>query len=167
MPVPKPNLHPPFNIVRLSHVELVVRDLDAARAFYVDLLGLQVTFEDSGAIYLRALEERGHHCIVLKKGDEPVANVLGFKVFEDADLDRAAAFCAERGLANDWIERPFMGRTLRTADVDGVPLEFYAEMERLAPIHQKYELYHGVKPLRIDHFNLLCHQCRSIRGFLQ
>jgi catechol 2,3-dioxygenase len=26
-------------------------------------------------------------------------------------------------------------------------------MERLPPIHQKYALYKGVKPLRIDHFN--------------
>jgi catechol 2,3-dioxygenase len=27
-------------------------------------------------------------------------------------------------------------------------------MERLEPIHQKYRLYNGVKPLRIDHFNM-------------
>ena len=165
MPVPNPNLHPPFNIVRLSHIELIVRDLDAARAFYVDLLGLQVTHEDAGAIYLRALEERGHHCVVLKKGAEPVANVLGFKVFEEADLDRAASFFADQGLAHEWIERPFMGRTLRTCDVDGVPLEFYAQMDRLAPIHQKYELYRGVKPLRIDHFNCFATNVDRSVGF--
>ena len=32
MPLPKPNLHPPFNIVRLSHVELAVTDLQKSRA---------------------------------------------------------------------------------------------------------------------------------------
>ena len=37
--------------------------------------------------------------------------------------------------------------------MQGVPLEFYAHMDRLPPIHQKYALYKGVKPLRIDHFN--------------
>ena len=31
MPIPAPNLYPPFNIVRLSHVELVVTDLGWAR----------------------------------------------------------------------------------------------------------------------------------------
>ncbi len=67
MPLPTPNLYPPFNIVRLSHVELAVTDLSKSRAFYVDTLGLQVTDETSDTIYLRALEERGHHCIVLKK----------------------------------------------------------------------------------------------------
>ena len=43
MPIPAPNLYPPFNIVRLSHVELAVTDLARSRAFYVDTLGLQVT----------------------------------------------------------------------------------------------------------------------------
>ena len=48
MTIPKPNLHPPFNIVRLSHVELGVTDLAKSRAFYVDTLGLQVTDETAG-----------------------------------------------------------------------------------------------------------------------
>jgi catechol 2,3-dioxygenase len=72
MPVPAPNLYPPFNIVRLSHVELVVTDLGQARAFYVDTLGLQVT-RGRRTIYLRAMEERGHHCIILKKADKAEA----------------------------------------------------------------------------------------------
>ena len=36
MPVPKPNLYPDFNVVRLSHVEYGVTDLKASRAFYAD-----------------------------------------------------------------------------------------------------------------------------------
>ncbi|MFN3282497.1 MAG: 3,4-dihydroxyphenylacetate 2,3-dioxygenase, partial [Tabrizicola sp.] len=38
MPIPAPNLSPPFNIVRLSHVELRVTDLGWSRAYYVDTL---------------------------------------------------------------------------------------------------------------------------------
>ena len=154
MPIPAPNLHPPFNIVRLSHTELRVTDLDWSRRYYVDLLGLQVTHEDTGAIYLRAMEERGHHCLILRKADSPGVGVLGFKVWEEDDLDRAHHWFAARGLPVQWIERPFMGRVLATRDLFGVPLEFYARMDRLPPIHQKYALYRGVKPLRIDHFNL-------------
>ncbi len=153
MPVPAPNLYPDFNIVRLSHVELAVTDLAASRAFYVDTLGLQITHEETGALYLRAMEERGHHCMVLKQADNPCVNVLGFKVYDEADLDRAEAVFKRKDLPTSWIERPFQGRTLRTTDNFGVPLEFYTKMDRLAPIHQKYALYHGVKPLRIDHFN--------------
>lgn len=154
MPVPASNLYPPFNIVRLSHVEYSVTDLAASRAFYVDTLGLQVTHEDDTRIYLRAMEERGHHCITLVKADTPEVSVLGLKVFDEADLDKAQTYFSDRGLPTEWVERPFMGRTLRTRDPWGIPLEFYAHMDRLPTIHQQYKLYNGVKPLRIDHFNM-------------
>lgn len=153
MPVPAPNLAPPFNTVRLSHVEYGVTDLAKSRAFYVDTLGLQVTDEDGSTITLRAMEERGHHCIILKRA--PVADVryLGFKVWDEDNLDRAAAFFAAKGLPVDWVQSPHITRAFRTRDPHGIPLEFYARMDRLPPIHQHYALYKGVKPLRIDHFN--------------
>ena len=154
MPIPAPNLYPPFNIVRLSHIELNVTDLARARGFYVDTLGLQISFADNTHIYLRALEERGHHCVILKLADAATVGVLGFKVWDESDLDKAADWFADMGLPISWIKRPFMGRVLRTQDPMGVPLEFYTKMDRLPPIHQQYRLYHGVKPLRIDHFNL-------------
>ena len=154
MPVPAANLYPPFNIVRLSHVEFGVKDLEASKAFYVDTLGLQITYEDSESVYLRALEERGHHCIALKKSATSDARVLGFKLYDEPDLDKAAEWFAAQGLPVEWVERPFMGRCLRTRDSFGIPLEFYVKMERLPPIHQQYKLYKGVKPLRIDHFNM-------------
>jgi len=153
MPVPPYNLYPVFNIVRLSHVELRVSDLQRSRAFYVDTLGLQVTHEDDEEIYLRAMEERGHHCIVLRKADKAEAGFLGFKVFSDEDLDKAADFFKERDLPVAWAQRAYQGRTLLARDPHGIPLELYSRMDRLQPIHQKYALYHGVKPLRIDHFN--------------
>ncbi|MFK7754191.1 MAG: 3,4-dihydroxyphenylacetate 2,3-dioxygenase [Sedimentitalea sp.] len=154
MPVPAYNLSPPFNILRLSHVEYTVTDLTASRAFYVDTLGLQVTDEDETTLYLRAMEERGHHCIVLRQAPTAQVNVLGFKLFEEDDLDRAEAFFKSRDLPTQWIEQPYMGRTLRTVDPWGIPLEFYVKMDRLPTIHQHYKLYNGVKPLRIDHFNM-------------
>ncbi len=153
MPIPDPIFEPPFNILRLSHVELVVTDLAKSRAFYVDTLGLQVTDEDKERIYLRAMEERGHHCLVIKKGPEPEVGELAFKVFNEEHLERAAHWFSARGLPVEWVERPYQSKTFCTRDPHGIPLEFYARMDRLESIHQKYALYNGVKPLRIDHFN--------------
>jgi catechol 2,3-dioxygenase len=153
MPVPKPNLYPDFNVVRLSHVELVVTDLKKSRAFYADTLGLQVTGEDASHIYLRAMEERGHHCLILTKGEMPSARVLGFKVYSDGDLDKAKIWFEAQGRKTSWVKRPHQGRTLLSSDNQGIPLEFFHEMEKLPNIQQKYALYRGVKPLRIDHFN--------------
>ena len=50
MPLPKNNLYPDFNISRLSHIELGVKDLEASFAFYVETLGLQVTEKESDYI---------------------------------------------------------------------------------------------------------------------
>lgn len=153
MPIPAPNLYPPFNILRLSHVVFGVKDLSASRRFYVDTLGLQVTDETDSAIYLRALEERGHHCLVLSKTDQSDVQSLSFKVFSEEELDKAHDWFKQKGHPVEWVERDYQGRTLATVDNFGMPIEFYFQMDRLAPIHQKYELYKGVKPLRIDHFN--------------
>ncbi len=154
MPVPASVLYPPFNIVRLSHVEYRVTDIERSRAFYVDTLGLQVTDENSETIYLRAMEERGHHCIILRRADTANVGYLSFKLFDEPDLEKAAAYFTAKGQPVEWVDRPFQGRTLRTCDLHGIPLEFYVKMDRLPWIHQNYNLYNGVKPLRIDHFNM-------------
>ena len=154
MPLPDFNLYPPFNVIRLSHIELVVTDLDKSRHFYVDTLGLQVTHEDSEAIFLRAMEERGHHCVILRKGPSAQVNLLAYRTWDEGDLDKAHDYFAAKGKPVEWVDRPFQGRTLRTRDNHGVPIELYHQMDRLENITQQYKLYRGVKPLRIDHFNL-------------
>jgi len=153
MPIPMQNLYPEFNIVRASHAELFVADIEVSRAFYVDTLGLQVTYEDSKQIFLRALEERNHHTIILTEGREASCRYLAFRVFSEEDLDKAENYFIKRDLNPSWVEQSFQGRTLRVTDPNGMPLEFYYKIDRLAPIHQDYKLYKGAKPLRIDHFN--------------
>ncbi len=78
MPVPAPNLYPDFNTVRLSHACLNVADLDASVKFYTEILGLQITDRTDTHVYLRAMEERGHHCVILQKSDKPgTVEVMG------------------------------------------------------------------------------------------
>jgi catechol 2,3-dioxygenase len=79
MPIPKHVFDPPFNIVRSSHVALGVADLGRARAFYEGALGLIVEDEDTGALYLRALEERQHHSLVLTKSRSAEAASSGLQ----------------------------------------------------------------------------------------
>lgn len=153
MPIRKPVFTPPFNVVRASHVELTVRDLSRSRAFYVDCLGYLVGAEEPGALYLRAVEERNHHSIVLREGKEPSAHTLGFKVASDEDLDRAAAWFARRNLPTAFPEVPHQGPTLRTADVTGMPLDFYFKMDQGPRMLQRYSAYQSARIQRIDHIN--------------
>jgi catechol 2,3-dioxygenase len=153
MPVRPAIFDPPFHIVRASHVELAVRDLGRARSFYVDCLGYLVSEERPDALYLRAIEERNHHSIALKKANQPAALSLGFKVTSEDDLDRAAAWFKRRNLPTAFPDVPYQGRTLRTADVTGMPLEFYFRMDQGERMLQRYATHRGARIQRIDHIN--------------
>jgi catechol 2,3-dioxygenase len=153
MPIRKPVFSPPFNVVRASHAELMVRDLARSRAFYVDCLGYLVSAEAPGALYLRGIEERNHHSIVLRQGKAPGAHALGFKVASEDDLDRAADWFARRNLPAAFPDVAYQGRTLRTADVNGMPLDFYFKMDQAERLLQRYSAHRGARIQRIDHIN--------------
>jgi catechol 2,3-dioxygenase len=153
MSVPKPNLEPPFNIVRCSHVDLAVTDIAASRAFYADTLGLHLEDETADTLWLRGMEERNRHSLVLRKSPKAACNRLGFKVASEDDLDRAAAYFSNAGLPVAWVEREGQGRTLHVSDPCGTPLEFVYQFDQAERLLQKYGLYRGVHPMRIDHFN--------------
>jgi catechol 2,3-dioxygenase len=153
MPIRPPVLNPPFNIVRASHVELGVRDLSLSRAFYVDCLGYLITDQHKDALYLRAVEERNHHSIVLSVTDAPCVQALGFKLASEEDLDRAAFYFARKGLPTAFPEVPYQGRTLRTVDPLGMPLDFYVRMDQAESMLRQYAHHRGARIQRIDHIN--------------
>src|SRR3954452_8157228 len=98
MPVPRHIFDPPFNIIRSSHAVLDVVDLDVSRKFYENIIGLHVEDAGKDAVFLRGSEEHQHHSLVLRKADKPACNRLGFKVGNEEDLDKAAAFFSEKGI---------------------------------------------------------------------
>jgi catechol 2,3-dioxygenase len=156
MAVPKTNFSPPFNITRASHVVLTVRDLEASRAFYTEVIGLHVTHADDGEIYLRGVEETCHHSLILRKSSgESVCEALGFRVFADDDLDRAKHYFDDAGIKSDWVEQPFQGRTLRLRDPQGIPIELCASMPTQPRLHDKPHLQRGASALRYDHVQCL------------
>src|SRR6202041_3556278 len=126
MPAPQHVFDPPFNIIRSSHAVLDVVDLDASRAFYETTVGLHVEDRDYKAVYLRGSEEHQHHSVELRKSAASACNRLGFKVGNEQDLDKAAAFFSENGIAYAFAEQPFQGRTLQFTDPSGFQLELYA-----------------------------------------
>ncbi|WP_172369303.1 3,4-dihydroxyphenylacetate 2,3-dioxygenase [Sporosarcina jiandibaonis] len=145
-----------FSITRIARTVLHVTDLDVSRKYYVDGLGLIETESDENHIYLRGLEEHSHHSLVLKKGDKPVVEALGYKVDKEEDLEKLEELFKSEGLKTKWIpkgEQHAMGRALRVTDIHGIPLEFFAEMDTVERMLQRYDLYRGAKIQRIDHVN--------------
>ena len=165
MPIREPLAKPPFNIVRASHIEYGSTDLHRAKAYWVDALGYLLADETKDALYLRGLEERNHHSVVLHKSERPKVRTLGFKLGSEEDLDKAARHFAERQLPHRFVEKPFQGRTLAAADTLGMPLEFYFKMDQLPSMLQKYGLYRGAKIQRIDHINCFTPDVQASHDF--
>ncbi len=156
MTIPQTNFDPPFNITRASHTSLTTRDLAKSRDFYVEVIGLVVSDEDHDTVYLRGVEERCHHSLVLKQADrDPACERVGFRAFSEEDLERAKHHFDAEGRPAEWVQKPYQGRTLHVSDDSGVPLELCATMDSRPRLHINYELHKGAAALRFDHFQVL------------
>jgi catechol 2,3-dioxygenase len=156
MPLPKLNLNPPFNITRCSHVCLDVRDLAASRLFYEQVIGLVVTAEEDGVLYLRGVEEACHHSLVLRQvtGDT-CCNRIGMRVLTEDDLDKAHAYYTAIGCACEWADAAYQGRTLDVTDPCGIPLQLCARMPVEPRQITAFHNHRGGMALRLDHYQIL------------
>ena len=150
------SLPTPPDILRGAYLELVVSDLAASRAFYVDVLGLVVTAETADAIYLRTLEEFIHHNLVLRQGPVPAAAALAFRVRTPQDVDRAEAYyqalgCRTERRADGFVDG--IGDSVRVTDPLGFPYEFFFEVQHVERLSWHFELYTPGALVRFDHFN--------------
>lgn len=154
MSIPQTAQSPPFRITRFSHVVLNVTDVARSCEFYENLIGLVVTAADADVAYLRGVEEACHHSLVLRRADDPTAEVLGFRVATEADLDAAKEYFEANALPAAWVDEPHQGRTLRVADSSGVPIEFCVTM----PVEQRmvieHHLHRGAAAARLDHLQV-------------
>jgi catechol 2,3-dioxygenase len=148
----------PPDIIRCAYAELIVSDLVQSRAFYVDVLGLVVTWEDDDAIYLRAFEEYLHHSLIIRRGPLPALAVLAYRVRSQSELDVAFDYYTALGVR---VERRSAGATrgigeaVRIEDPLGFPIEFFYEAEHVERFTRRYDLQGASAIARLDHFNVV------------
>ena len=157
---------PPYDIVRVAHVELLVADLEASSRFYAELLGMVESDRTDDAVYLRGWEEHGHHSLVLRHGGEPSVGHVSFRMRDEDDLERLAETCEAGGTRVEWYGgEPHHGRALRLIDPLGVPLEFFYAME---PVESRLRQFHeqrGAPLLRLDHVNFQVADIEAVLPF--
>jgi catechol 2,3-dioxygenase len=162
MTLPQINLNPPFNITRTSHVCLEVKDLAASRLFYEQVIGLVVTAEGDGVLYLRGVEEACHHSLVLRKvSSETRCNRIGMRVLTEEDLEKAHAYFTKEGCDSKWVDVPFQGRTLDVIDSSGIPLQLCARMPVEPRQITAFHTHKGGVALRLDHYQILVPDLRK------
>jgi 3,4-dihydroxyphenylacetate 2,3-dioxygenase len=149
---------PGFDITKAGHIELLVTDLNRAKKFYVDTLGFVLTESAPDRLYLRGLEDRNHHSLVLSRSGEPGVGHIAFRVAGEDDLSAIGKLLESKGCkvkqVSDGEERG-QGRALLCEDPFGFPVEFYASMEKVDWMLQKFDRYRGAKVMRLDHFNIM------------
>jgi catechol 2,3-dioxygenase-like lactoylglutathione lyase family enzyme len=138
----------PFKITRVGPLRLFVHDIDGARAFYRDVLGLRVTeeiqYEGVRCVLLRAGTE--HHSIGLypvalreRLGLSPHSTTfaIGFQVGGYRQLRDARRFLLEHGLTEVKLPPelfPGISRAFRLRDPDGHLIELYDGMRQVLPL---------------------------------
>ncbi len=76
-----------MGILRLSHVEVRVPDLELATAYYTEVIGLYETARESDRVYLKCWDEHQHHSVILTSEPTYGLNHMGWKVRYREDLD--------------------------------------------------------------------------------
>jgi catechol 2,3-dioxygenase len=134
----------PFQLGKIGHVALYVKDIEASTRFYTDVLGFHVSdvYQDDmmpgGAVFLRCNPD--HHGIALFRATEenPAGAGLHHLAFEVATLDdvvRARAHLREHAVPIDFDGRRRAGVQIAVEfrDPDNHRLEIYWGIDQIAP----------------------------------
>lgn len=149
-------------VTRPGHIQLRMLDLDEGVAFYRDQLGLQETGrDDEGRVYLKAYDEWDHSSIILRQADEAGMDFMGFKVLDEATLDRLEAALNDADIdttripAGDLLET---GERVRFTIPTGHTMELYATKTIVGnslgnhnPKSWSPDFDKGMNPVRFDH----------------
>ena len=148
-------------VLRPAYIQIRVLDMGDAKTHYIDRIGLNLVSEEAdGRVYLRAFDEFDRHSIILREADMPGADLMGFKVASDADLDAFEKRLKDYGVAVDHVpagEQPGVGRRIGFMIPTGHRIELVADMDmsdQHPPITNPdiwRKMPHGMKATRFDH----------------
>jgi len=168
-----------MGIAHVGHAELRVTDLEASRDWFTRVLGLFVSDETDGRVYLRAWQDWDHHTLVLTQAETSGLEHVAWRVDGPGELARFEQRLTEQAIPYTWVEG---GTELGHGDSirfrtpgAGVPTELYWEVERyverdpqlqsqLASHPQRF-VGRGVAPRRFDHVNVLVDDVRAEQEF--
>jgi catechol 2,3-dioxygenase-like lactoylglutathione lyase family enzyme len=131
----------PFEIQKVGHVVLNVRNLETSARFYQDVLGFQVsdrypdTMVPGGMVFLRCGQD--HHTIALVGGADPARkgalNHFAFEVATPDEVFRARAWLTTHGVTMLFEGRRRAGCQLAVEfeDPDGNHVEIYWGVDKV------------------------------------
>jgi catechol 2,3-dioxygenase len=165
------------DLAHLAHIELLTPRFDESLAYFVDVLGMEVSAEDVDSSYLRCFGDYELASLKLTASPQSGVGHVAYRTHSPEALERRVAALEAAGAAGGWLDGDVgHGRTYSFLDPDGHRLELYHESERYeAPAHLRPALKNqpqryparGVGVRHLDHVNLLAVDPGENRAFLE
>lgn len=149
-----------MGVERLGYLQVRVGDLDAATAYYTNVLGLKLIERIGDRAYLKAWDEQHHHSLVLREA--PVAGLdhIGWKLESMSDLEQIETRAERAGARVERVAadaEPATGPAIRFETPSNHVVSLYYGMHKvgnglgkLNPMPRPAGLV-GISPPRLDH----------------
>ena len=164
-----------MGILRLSHLEIRVPDLELATAYYAEVVGLIETDRQADRVFLKCWDEHQHHSLILKYAPTYGLEVVAFKLQDRDDLDRYQARLEAAGVSVKRFAAGEIGlgsgETLRFEAPSGHTTDLVWGMDQVGnllpltnPPPEPQGLV-GIHPPRLDHVFLMCEDVDAVTAF--
>ena len=149
-----------MGILRLSHVDITVTDLDLATAYYTEVMGLLEVERDENSVYLKCWDEVDHHSLRISYAPRVGFDLMSFKVLREDDLSDLENAVGRYGLPVERVSKGAsigQGESIRFETPSGQIMELVHDVEKIgratgslnpAPF---VEGLRGIAPPRMDH----------------
>lgn len=163
-----------MGILRLSHLELRVTDLELAAAYYTEVLGLVEVVRDPEHVYLACWDEQDHHSLVLRADAVAGPGHLSFKVERAPDLDELEAAARKHGCATRRLaagDETGQGAAVRFQAPSGHEVELVHALTKTAGLQPRTNPppeppgLVGIHPPRLDHAQLTAEDVGAATAF--
>ena len=155
-----------MGILRLSHVDVTVTDLDLASAYYTEVIGMVLVERTADSVYLKCWDETDHHSLRLSYAPRVGFDLMSFKVERDDDLSEFENAVARYGLPVQRLSQGDsvgQGESIRFETPSGHTMELVHDVRRLGSalprLNPQPFVYRpggegglpGIAPPRMDH----------------
>lgn len=149
-----------MGILRLSHVDITVPDLDLATAYYTEVMGLSEVDRTSDRVFFKCWDEEDHHSLAVRYDPRVGIDRFSFKVEEEDDLAELEAAVETYGYRVTRVSRGAeigQGESIRFETPSGQEMELVHEVEKVGGLLPKLnpgtvpQDLKGIAPPRMDH----------------
>lgn len=148
-----------MGILRLSHVDITVPDLDLAAAYYTGVIGMDMTDQVDDRLFFKCWDEEDHHSLAVRFDPRVGIDRFAFKVEREDDLDDLERRVEAYGFAVSRVSRGEevgQGESIRFATPSGHEMELVYDVDRLGSkvgkLNPDYRIDNaGIAPPRMDH----------------